>query len=189
MASKETDSFKLALDELISGNIISQEELALTCSGQTEIDLMAYPAPTASVAPAHSPETVIATDVVIEGNITCASPVKILGQVTGNVNSSGNIVVEGKVGGQLKGSNIFLNGCSVNSNIIAGNEVNISEQAKVCGDIQAGVAVTAGHITGNLVAKSVSLLATACMQGDIQCTKIKIADGASLRGRIETATE
>ncbi|MEG0091149.1 MAG: polymer-forming cytoskeletal protein, partial [Oscillospiraceae bacterium] len=47
---------------------------------------------------ASSNETVIAHDVIIEGNIKSSSKLRIVGEVTGDVKSTADVVIEGKVG-------------------------------------------------------------------------------------------
>ncbi|MEG1895470.1 MAG: polymer-forming cytoskeletal protein [Oscillospiraceae bacterium] len=131
-------------------------------------------------------ETVIAHDVVIEGNIKSSSKLRIVGEVTGDVKSTADVIIEGKVGGSIQGNNIFLSECEVNNNINASNEVNISERSMVNGDIKAGAVTSNGVVNGNLDAQSITLNGASRTVGDVKCKLIKIGEGAGLKGKLET---
>lgn len=131
-------------------------------------------------------ETVIAHDVIIEGNIRSSSRLRIVGEVTGDVKSTADVVIEGKVGGAIQGNNIFLSECEVNNSITASNEVTISERSMINGDVKAGAVTSNGVINGNLDAQSVTLNSASRTVGDVKCKLIKIGEGAGLKGALET---
>ena len=140
----------------------------------------------AEVTPVSSIETIVAADVVIEGNIRSNSKLIIKGEVTGDVKSTAQIVVEGKVGGSLEGCDIFLSQCEVNNCVNASNEITISESSVINGDIKAGSVISSGSVNGNIDAEVVALNGTSQTVGDIKCKRIKISEGAGLKGKLET---
>lgn len=258
MANKETNNFKAALNELLSGKIATEDKkpplfkeptfeaelkneideiLSIPVSQQPApaapsfeplaeieyeeiavetiaapiddiVDNREYPSIYASTTPeiakpVYEPvsqvsviameqavsvnqETVIAKDVVIEGNIRSNSKLKIVGEVTGDVKATADVVIEGKVGGSIQGTNVFLCECEVNNSVSASNEVTITERSMVNGDIKAGSIVSNGVVNGNIDAQNVTLNSASRTIGDVKCKLIKIGEGAGLKGKLET---
>ncbi len=190
MANKENSNFKTALNELLSGKITTEEEspkAPKTPVAQEAKATFTASAPMSSVsAQSSGAETVITEGVVIEGNISSSSKLRILGEVTGNVTSTDDLVIAGLVGGEIKGKGILLIDCSVTSNIVASGEVTISDNSNITGDISADKIISGGVIKGNLNAKFVTLKPSSRTVGDIKCDGITIEKGAALKGRLET---
>ena len=132
-------------------------------------------------------ETIIAGDVIIEGNISSSSKLRVLGKVTGNISSTSDVVIEGVVDGEINGNNIYLIDCVANNNIIAENDVSVTEKTQINGDVTSVQLSNGGKIIGNIKADSVSLFSKSTTLGDVLCKTIKIGEGASLKGRIETS--
>jgi cytoskeletal protein CcmA (bactofilin family) len=106
----------------------------------------------ASAAPAKAPkESLIASDLTIEGKIEGAGSVRIAGKFKGDVNVQGDLTIE--AGAKLAGSVI------ANQVVIAGElEGNIEGASKV--DLQ-----QSGVITGDVKAGSLTVAAGARMRG------------------------
>ncbi len=106
----------------------------------------------ASAAPAKPPkESLIASDITIEGKIEGAGSVRIAGKFKGDVNVQGDLTIE--AGAKLTGSVI------ANQVVVAGElEGNIEGAAKV--DLQ-----QTGAITGDVKAGSLTVAAGARMRG------------------------
>ena len=85
--------------------------------------------------------------------------------ITGDLHSEGEIQIDGTVNGNLR--------CNV---------LNISETAKINGDIIADSVTVYGHVTGQISARDVSLTKTAHVQGDILHEKLIVEQGAYLDG-------
>jgi cytoskeletal protein CcmA (bactofilin family) len=89
-------------------------------------------------------------------------------KIQGNLNSEGNIRIDGLVSGKVKTS----------QNVIIG------DAAKIAGDIVAGSAVIAGEIQGNVkIANHLILQSTAFINGDLTCQVLRVEDGAQFTGK------
>jgi len=205
MANKETSNFKQALNELLAGKIttdepaaapkaepvkeetkpvtssVFKEESAEEIVNQIQSDIFSETAPAD-----NGEETVISKSVVIEGNVRTTSKLTIRGEVTGNVISTADLVITGKVGGSIQGSKIKLSQCEINDTVTATSEIVISPNSVINGDVKAGTIVSEGTINGNIDADSVTLANSSKTVGDITCKTIRINEGASLKGKLET---
>lgn len=89
-------------------------------------------------------------------------------KIQGDLNSEGNIKIEGQVTGKIKTS----------------QSVFVVPGAKIAADILAGNAIVGGEIQGNLkIAGHLVLLSTAKILGDISCTVLRVEDGAQFSGK------
>ena len=198
MANRETNNFKQALNELLAGKITTDEPEVKTANEEP------VKAETTNTEAAQavkeiensiskemdsafgSEETVIGKSVVIEGNIRTTAKLIVNGEVTGSVISTADLVITGKVGGAIQGNNITLSQCEINDTVTATNEVQISPKSVINGDIKSGALTSEGIINGNVNAQSVTLMGTSKTVGDISCKTIRITEGASLKGKLET---
>jgi len=130
----------------------------------------------ANAAPSKPPkESLIASDITIEGKIEGAGSVRIAGKFKGDVNVQGDLTIE--AGAKLTGSVI------ANQVVVAGElEGNIEGAAKV--DLQ-----QSGAIVGDVKAGSLTVAAGARMRGqavfgwkDEQGTKPASKNGSSEHG-------
>lgn len=89
-------------------------------------------------------------------------------KIQGDLNSEGNIKIEGQVTGKVKTSqSVFvIPGAKINADILAGNAV-------VGGEVQGNL-----KITGHLILQS-----TAKIMGDITCQIFRVEDGAQFTGK------
>lgn len=87
-------------------------------------------------------------------------------QVTGNLVSQGDLVIEGQVNGDIKGSHVV-----------------VGENATITGSIVADEIDVLGQVTGSLRGKRVRLQASSRMEGDIFHTTLSIQQGAYFEGK------
>ncbi len=89
-------------------------------------------------------------------------------KIQGDLNSEGNIKIEGQVTGKVKTSQgVFIN-----------------EGAKIIADVMAGNAVIGGEVQGNLkISGHLILQSTARINGDINCQILRVEDGAQFTGK------
>lgn len=100
----------------------------------------------------NAPETVVGPSVKIQGDL----------------NSEGNIKVEGQVSGKIRTT----------------QSVYVGESAKIMADVAAGSAQVAGEVQGNLkISGNLVLQATAKVTGDISCAVLRVEDGALFTGK------
>jgi len=89
-------------------------------------------------------------------------------KIQGDLNSEGNIKIEGQVAGKVKTS----------------QSVFVVPGAKIAADVIAGNAVIGGEIQGNLkISGHLVLQSTARILGDIACQILRVEDGAQFSGK------
>lgn len=89
-------------------------------------------------------------------------------KIQGDLNSEGNIRIEGSVTGKVHTT----------------QSVHVGEGAVISADMQAGNAIIAGQIQGNIkVSGNLILQATARVSGDIACGVLRVEDGALFSGK------
>jgi len=89
-------------------------------------------------------------------------------KIQGDLNSEGNIRIEGAVAGKVKTT----------------QSVQVGEAALITADVTAGNAIIAGEIQGNMkIAGSLVLTVTARVNGDITCSILRVEDGAQFTGK------
>lgn len=89
-------------------------------------------------------------------------------KIQGDLNSEGNIKIEGQVSGKVKTS----------------QSVFVIPGAKIAADIFAGNAVVGGEVQGNLkISGHLILQSTAKLIGDIGCSVLRVEDGAQFSGK------
>ena len=89
-------------------------------------------------------------------------------KIQGDLNSEGNINIEGQVTGKVSTS----------------QGVFIKEGAKITADINAGNAVVAGEVQGNFkITGHLILQSSARILGDIACQILRVEDGAQFTGK------
>lgn len=97
-------------------------------------------------------ETVVGPSVKIQGDLNSEGNIRIQGQVTGTVNTS--------------------------------QSVHVSEGAKITANVVAGNAIISGEVDGNLkISGNLVLQATAKVAGDISCAILRVEDGAQYTGK------
>ncbi len=89
-------------------------------------------------------------------------------KIQGDLNSEGNIKIEGQVSGKVKTS----------------QSVFVIPGAKIAADVLAGNAVIGGEILGNIkIGGHLILQSTAKISGDITCAILRVEDGAQFTGK------
>ncbi len=89
-------------------------------------------------------------------------------KIQGDLVSEGNIRIEGSVTGKVHTT----------------QSVHVGEGAVISADMQAGNAIVAGQIAGNIkVTGNLILQSTARINGDIACGVLRVEDGALFSGK------
>ena len=89
-------------------------------------------------------------------------------KIQGDLNSEGNINIEGQVTGKISTS----------------QGVFVKEGAKITADVAAGNAVIGGEVIGNLkIIGHLILQSSARVNGDIACQILRVEDGAQFTGK------
>ena len=93
--------------------------------------------------------------------------------VTGNVNSTEDLVIDGQVHGTIH---------------IGDHNLSIGSGATVVADLAAKAIVISGTVKGNVKgATRVELKSSARVEGDISAPQLVMEDGAALSGKVDTA--
>jgi cytoskeletal protein CcmA (bactofilin family) len=89
-------------------------------------------------------------------------------KIQGDLNSEGNIKIEGQVNGKIKTS----------------QSVFVNQTAKITADVLAGNAIIGGEVQGNLkISGHLIMQSTAKIAGDISCSILRVEDGAVFTGK------
>lgn len=93
--------------------------------------------------------------------------------VRGDVVSTGDLIIDGKVEGTIE---------------LGDHSLTIGEGAAVVANLVAGSVTISGEVKGNVTGNaSVELLATGTVMGDIKAPKFIMEDGAFLLGKVDAA--
>jgi cytoskeletal protein CcmA (bactofilin family) len=95
--------------------------------------------------------------------------------VKGNVVSSADLIIDGKVEGTIE---------------LGDHDLTIGDGATVVADLMAKHVIIGGKVTGNVVgASKVELKKNSAVEGDITAPKFSMEDGAVLSGKVDTGTK
>lgn len=132
------------------------------------------------------PATVISKGTVIIGKITSDTNIELFGSLKGNVETTENLKLCGKLLGDAKGSTIDLVSCQMQGNISSSDNINIDSESIVIGNISAESIILDGKVKGNLnIKKNAIIKDKATLLGNINAEAITISDGAELQGEIK----
>ncbi|HCM91772.1 MAG TPA: hypothetical protein DIS78_04305 [Lachnospiraceae bacterium] len=119
----------------------------------------------------------------VNGNISCAGSLEVLGVVSGNLDVSGKLSIAGRVEGDSKADNIFVDGAKITGGLFSNTSVKVAQGSIVKGNIKAAAAVLAGAVKGDIdVQGPVVLDSTAVIVGNIKSKSIQINNGAIIEG-------
>lgn len=119
----------------------------------------------------------------VNGNISCAGSLEVLGVVAGNLDVSGKLSIGGRVEGDSKADNIFVDGAKITGGLYSNTSVKVAQGSVVKGNIKAAAAVLAGAVKGDIdVQGPVVLDSTAVIIGNIKSKSIQINNGAIIEG-------
>jgi cytoskeletal protein CcmA (bactofilin family) len=91
--------------------------------------------------------------------------------ITGEITSSEDVVVDGRVDGQL---------------LVREAALTIGERAEVQADVRGGRVVVRGRVKGAISASErIELAATATVDGSLSANRVVLADGSHFNGRID----
>lgn len=92
--------------------------------------------------------------------------------VKGDVISTGDLIIDGKVEGTIE---------------LGDHSLTIGDTAAVTADLVAKTVVINGRVTGNVIgAAKVELKKNAVVEGDISAPRFAMEEGATLRGTVDT---
>ncbi|NBK96590.1 MAG: polymer-forming cytoskeletal protein [Erysipelotrichia bacterium] len=132
----------------------------------------------------------IAADVVITGNISAKGNLNFDGKIDGDIECRQNLKVGGAVKGNIKGSYVRLNCDKIEGNVECENLCEVLGNTAIKGDVTAANLIVEGSIVGTINAKEkVTLCATSVLEGDCVTARLKIDEGAIVKGNIQMVSD
>lgn len=126
--------------------------------------------------------THITKDTKITGSISSKSNLEISGVVYGDIESQNSIRVSGKIEGNVNGKNVEINHATVKGDIHASDNLTITNQSDIQGNIYAGKLEFNSKINGNInVKNSASIQKESTVVGDITAASINVENGAAIK--------
>ena len=131
--------------------------------------------------------TIISKSTMIVGDIRTLANITIDGNVRGKVDVLKDANIRGMLIGDLVCSNTEMKGSSIQGNVFAKGSTYIDNDSILLGDLTAQFASIDGKVKGNIeIGSKIELHPNAIVAGDINTNTISIADGANIKGFINT---
>ena len=131
--------------------------------------------------------TVISKNTMIDGNVRSFADKKIDGNIKGNVETTKNININGKVVGDLTCDNISMKNSAIQGNVRLKGQAVMANDSMLIGDLTSQVAQLNGKIKGNIeISGKIQLDRDSVIIGDIKAGSIAISDGAVINGFVTT---
>ena len=131
--------------------------------------------------------TRVTPHMVVTGNIESTDNVLVEGQVFGNINTSADVTSSNLVVGNIRANGVGLNGARIKGSLSLDGTLVIGLNTIVVGDINADAIKVVGKVKGNIVVKESALLGeTALIVGDIKAGDVTTQSGARINGTITT---
>jgi cytoskeletal protein CcmA (bactofilin family) len=131
--------------------------------------------------------TVISRNTVIDGNIRSFANMGIDGDIRGDVETTKNIELSGRIVGNLTCNNAQMHVSQVQGNIRMKGQVEMERDTLLIGDLMSTYARVNGKIKGNIdVAGKMELKSDSVVFGDISASTITVEDGAIIQGYVST---
>lgn len=127
--------------------------------------------------------TVITKGTTINGSIVSDCSLDVMGTINGDIECLGKLTISGKVSGNSRASEVFVNTERLEGSITSEGCVKVGLGTVVVGDISASSAVFAGAVKGEIdVNGPVVLDSTAIIKGNIKAKSVQMNNGAILDG-------
>lgn len=131
--------------------------------------------------------TIISKSTMVVGDIRTLANITIEGNVRGKVDVLKDANIRGMLVGDLVCSNTDMKGSSIQGNVFAKGSTYIDNDSILLGDLTAQFASIDGKVKGNMeIGSKIELHPNAIVAGNINTNTISIADGANIKGFINT---
>ncbi len=131
--------------------------------------------------------TVISKNTVIDGNVRSLANMQVDGNIKGNVDTTRDIEMTGKVVGDIKCNNANMNSAAMQGNLTIKGKMRMDRDTILIGDLTSQYADVNGRIRGKLeIAGKAELKRDAIVFGDINASTIAVTDGAIIQGYVNT---
>ena len=174
---KRQGNFSKAIEELLSGKIAE--------SPQPEIIEPLAPERKPESESGSDKEAVVTQDMIIRGSIEVKANMIVEGTILGDVASSGDVLLKGKVEGNLAAHSLTIEGGTVVGDVDAKSRVVITEGSRVAGNVRGAQIEVNGIVQGNLESKEkIRLNQNAAIEGDVSAFGLSMHEGAALKGKV-----
>lgn len=161
-------------------NITIQEERTMADSTITPTPA---PAPVMQTKEISDEVSVITEGTIIRGDIISTGSVDVCGQVEGNIECNGKLVVTGMVNGNSNSSEFFADAAQIEGEVVSSGTVKIGLGSVIIGNVSSTSAVIAGAIKGDIdVQGPVVVDTSAVVMGNIKSRSVQINNGAVIEG-------
>lgn len=134
------------------------------------------------------PEALITEDMVINGNVTTKSNIKILGTVLGDIECEGDICLLGSIEGRVQAGNLTIQRGGLTGDAQVRENIVIEKDVMLKGNMAAKNISSNARSEGNFVADNVvELHESAIVQGDITAGELSVSRGAKIKGMVEVS--
>lgn len=131
--------------------------------------------------------TVISRNTVIDGNVRSLANMQVDGNIKGNVETTRDIDMTGKVVGDIKCNNASMNSAAMQGNLTIKGKMRMDRDTILIGDLTSQYADVNGRIRGKMeIAGKAELKRDAIIFGDINASTIAVTDGAIIQGYVNT---
>lgn len=145
----------------------------------------AAPEPTEAREDAKELTTVIAAGTVVRGSIKSECNVEVYGEVQGDVITTKDLKLKGRIRGNAAGGNVELCGIHMVGNIMANGTATLDTASEVEGDVTAKTVILNGKVWGNVqVSKLLAMENNAVICGRVSAEKLSVDEGAVIQGEI-----
>jgi cytoskeletal protein CcmA (bactofilin family) len=115
-----------------------------------------------------TPEPTQRTEPVVKKKAVIGPSIKIKGELTGDESLTIDGTIEGKI-------------------TLKGHTLTLGPDARIKANVEADAVVVAGEITGDIEAvERIEITSSGTVKGDVSSPRITIADGACLKGSVDT---
>ena len=127
--------------------------------------------------------SVITKGMIIKGDILTNGSLDIQGEVYGNVDCSGKLVVTGTVKGNSNAAEVFADAARIEGEVASTGTIKIGLGSVIIGNVSSTSAVVAGAIKGDIdVQGPVVVDTSAVVKGNIKSRSVQINNGAVIDG-------
>lgn len=133
--------------------------------------------------PVSDEVSIITKGMIIKGDILTNGSLDIQGEVYGNVDCSGKLVVTGTVKGNSSAAEIFADAARIEGEVASTGTIKIGLGSVIIGNVSSTSAVVAGAIKGDIdVQGPVVVDTSAVVKGNIKSRSVQINNGAVIDG-------
>ncbi len=188
MAKKNDSNFKKAMNELLGAPVKEESVKTDVKEEPKKAAPVKEAAPKAVEVPVVKKaleDAVIPEGMVITGNVTAASNMRIEGNIIGDITCEGDILILGNIEGNVNANNITFQCGSVKGDMTVKADAILEEAATLKGNLTAMNVVSNAKSQGQIMASgTVELKNQAYIHGDITAATFSVTSGAKIKGAV-----